>query len=200
MNPADVEIYQLEDLQTTYRIDPIKILEFAKQNESTVIGEFIYISKIRVSDFLALLQSGLNSNSACHKGAILLGKELYYDALLKYEEGKKGYDILGCSSEKVICLNNIGLILETLENYPEAMRNYKEALLIVKGLGDKLKISTQLENVGRMYKKQEKYKKALKLLNKSYSILSQIKLEDYLSYIKENLVKEIEELKNKIGK
>jgi len=188
------EIYNLFDLQVKYRIEPNRILELAKQHNAKIIGNHIFLDNIEVKEFFDLLKLGLRANQLCQDANTLLGKKLYYDSLLKYEEAKKIEEKLGDLSVKATCHNNIGLIFEILEDFPKALMNFEEALIITKELGDQLGTALQLENIGRIYKNEKKYSEALRFFKESFYILSRIKLEKSLLYIKKEVESHIKKI------
>ena len=81
-------------------------------------------------------------------------------------------------SGKMVCIHNIGKILEKNQNYPEALIRYEEALQIAEQLGELQAKANILNNIAYLYYKQENYKKALMLLEDVLEIYSEMGLED----------------------
>ena len=101
---------------------------------------------------------------------------------------------LGDLSVKATCHSNIGLILEILEDFPRALINFKEALILTKELGDQLGTALQLENIGRNYRNEKKYREALRFFKEAFYILSRIELEKPLLYMKKEVESHIKEI------
>ena len=103
-------------------------------------------------------------------------------------------------SLNITCLNNIGLIFESLEDFPKALTNFREAVKLAEKVDDQLGKALQLGNIGRIYKSEKKYSDALGIFRESLDILTSIKLEKSLYYVKEEVESYITEIKKLILK
>ncbi len=67
-------------------------------------------------------------------------------------------------------LHNLGAVVQSLGNYKEAEKLYRESLDIAKGLGDKAGIAKSLHQLGALHQYQGNYKEAEKLYRESLDI------------------------------
>lgn len=102
---------------------------------------------------------------------------------------------LGDLPTRVVCLNNIGLILELLGDYSKTLESFSEAHLLAKAYEDKLGIAIQLENIGRNLKNEKKFGEALKYFKQSLYLLSQVDLENPFLYMREKIKSQIREIR-----
>lgn len=188
------KIYSIFELQEKYRINPKRIPDLATRYNARLDGNYVLLEDVDARKFIEFLGLTLKANQLCQEANNLDARKLHYDALLKYEEARNISEELGDSSLKITCLNNIGLILETLEDFPQALTNFRKAFKVAKKVDDQLGIALQLGNIGRIYKNKKKFHEALRFFKESFNILSRIKLEKSLYYVKEEVESYITEI------
>ena len=188
------EDFLISSLVRKYRINKKRILELVKLLNGEIQIDYISINTEKSSIFLELLNQSLKASILCQDANNFDAKKLYYDGLLKYKQAAVIYQKLNDLQGLSVCYSNIGLILETLKDFSKALMNFEKALRITKELGDQLGTALQLENIGRIYKKKLEYSNALRFFKESLYILSQIKLEKSLLYVKKGVESHIKKL------
>jgi len=149
---------------------------------------------MKLRGFLRHLELILKANQLCQEANTLDAKGYFLDALGKYNEAEKLFSKLSDSEGEITCLNNKGLILETIEDYPRAISNFKLALNIAKENEDHLTRALQLGNIGRILKKEAKFNEALQYLHESFNILSNLHLEEDFSHLSTKILFDIKHI------
>ena len=194
------KIYSIFRLQEKFRIDPKRISDLAMHYNAKLDGSYISLEDKDARKFIGFLELSLRANRLCQEANNLDANKLHYDALLKYEGARIIAEELGDHPLKITCLNNIGLIFESLEDFPKALTNFREAVKLAEKVGDQLGKALQLGNIVRIYKSEKKYSVALRIFRESLDILSSIKLKKSLYYVKEEVESYIAEIKKLILK
>ena len=86
-----------------------------------------------------------------------------------------------------VYLNNIGVIYQKQNNFPEALNYFNKSLKISEQLGKKNTICETCLNMGAINLKQRNYPKALDLTLKSFAIAKELSLLEYQKMIYEQL-------------
>ncbi|MFB9095890.1 tetratricopeptide repeat protein [Flavobacterium jumunjinense] len=86
-----------------------------------------------------------------------------------------------------ICFNHIGTLYCDLGNYPVALENYTQSLMICEKIKDTLQISKSLNNIAIIYNKYENYDKAIEYYERSLKIEEKINNKYGISRVLNNI-------------
>ncbi len=191
---GNLMLFSLSGVQEKFKISQEKIFEFLKCEEFSIDGDKLCLKNPKAKEFQIFLLK-FKANQLCQEANSLGAKKYYYDALVKYEEAQTIFDELGDKEGKYTCLNNIGLIFESLEDYHKALTSFREALDIAEVINDQLGVALEKMNIARIHNVEGRQIESLKFFEESLSILSQVDLPKPLYYLKEEVKANIEKIK-----
>lgn len=93
-------------------------------------------------------------------------------ALKTFKQALRLFTSVGDISGEAICLNNIGLILESKGKLKKALQTYRKVLFIDINQKNTLEEGITISNIGRVYEKLHDYQNALLNCNKALVIFS----------------------------
>ncbi len=95
------------------------------------------------------------------EGRNLYRKSEYLAALDKFQQGLSLAKKIGDKSGEGTILGNIGVVYQSLGQYPKALESYEQSLVISKAIGNKSGEGITLNNIGEVYQSLGQYPKAL---------------------------------------
>ena len=114
------------------------------------------------------------SNATYHIGQILLAKGNHEEALKLFERSLAIEDWLGNLEKKLIILNRLGGISESIGDYMKAFARYETALFISKEINDLSAKALSLSNIGSIYQLKGQYQDAFNLYIEALKIEEQL--------------------------
>jgi tetratricopeptide (TPR) repeat protein len=177
----NVEIDSLKRVVENTRIDTIKVDQYNKiadlHKEVDPNLTFFYAQKAIGISLKKEYHFGLGT-AYVNKGnaSIILGN--YKDALKFFKKAQSEFEI-GLqkeANEKRIksglarAYTSSGVVYSEQGNYTSSLKNYEKGLKLYQQIDEKTGISKTLNNIGILYKSQQKYPKALQYLKEAHQI------------------------------